>query len=295
MRMKQTEHARPLELRVDEALAGSRLDHALAALLPEAGLRQRKRLIETGRALVDGRPAPAAFRLRAGQRVELLAPEPEPAAPAELPLLAKKSGFAALDKPAGLHSAALAGGGGASAEALLAAMFQGSEARLLNRLDFLTSGILLVALTAKAAKVYAGLEALEVTKEYLAVVQGELTEPLTLKRRLDTDDRRRTRVLGKLEPEPRLWTKAWPEAVLDGGRTLVRVRIHAGARHQIRAHLAAAGLPIVGDPLYGEGAGDRLYLHHSLLEFPGFRAESEPPWLAGLQRSAPAAAPKEES
>lgn len=282
-------------LDVDETLAGSRLDYALAALLPEAGLRQRKRLIESGRVLVDGRPAPASLKLRAGQRVELLAPEPEPVAAAELPLLAKKSGFAALDKPAGLHSAALAGGGGASAEAQLALMFPGSQARLLNRLDFLTSGILLVALTAKAAKIYAGLEALDVTKEYLAVVRGELTEPLTLKRRLDADDRRRTRVLGKLEPEPRLWTRAWPEAALDGGRTLLRVRIHAGARHQIRAHLAAAGLPIVGDPLYGEGAGDRLFLHHSLLEFPGFRAESAPPWLAGLTRGAPAAAPKEES
>ncbi len=294
MRMQNTDDPKR-SLDVDETLAGSRLDYALTALLPEAGLRQRKRLIEAGRVLVDGRPAPAALKLRAGQRIELCAPAPVPEAVAALPLLAKKSGFAALDKPAGLHSAALAGGGGASAEAQLAAMFPGSNARLLNRLDFLTSGILLVALTAKAAKVYAGLEALDVTKEYLAVVQGELTEPLTLKRRLDTDDRRRTRVLGKLEPEQRLWTKVWPVAVLDGSRTLVRVRIHAGARHQIRAHLAAAGLPIVGDPLYGEGAGDRLYLHHSLLEFPGFRAESALPWLAGLPRSVPAEAPKEES
>jgi len=294
MRMRNTiDPKRSLD--VDETLAGSRLDYALAALLPAAGLRQRKRLIESGRVLVDGRPAPAALKLRAGQRIELCDPAPAPEAVAALPLLAKKSGFAALDKPAGLHSAALAGGGGASAEAQLARMFPGSQARLLNRLDFLTSGILLVALTAKAAKIYAGLEALDVTKEYLAVAQGDLLEPLTLKRRLDTDDRRRTRVLGKLEPEPRLWTRAWPEAALDGGRTLLRVRIHAGARHQIRAHLAAAGLPIVGDPLYGEGAGDRLHLHHSLLEFPGFRAESAPPWLAGLTRGAPAAAPKEES
>jgi 23S rRNA pseudouridine1911/1915/1917 synthase len=123
-----------------------------------------------------------------------------------------------------------------------------------------------------------------VTKEYLAVVEGELAEPLELKRRLDTDDRKRTRVLGRLSPESAAWTLVWPQAALPGKRTLVRVRIQSGARHQIRAHLAAAFLPIVGDPLYAEapGAGDSLYLHHSLLEFKGFRAECPPPWLEEL-------------
>ena len=196
---------------------------------------------------------------------------------------------------------------------MLPALFPGCEARLLNRLDQLTSGIVLAALTSGAARVFTSRAAGAVVKEYLAVVEGELDEALTLKRRLDTDDRKRTRVLGRLETEPRLWTQVWPKGKLTQGRTLVRVRIQAGARHQIRAHLAAADLPIVGDPLYGlsgEGAAisaadvgtaKRLYLHHHLLEFPGFRAQCDPPWLAELERVAgqPAAvmdtAGKEES
>jgi 23S rRNA pseudouridine1911/1915/1917 synthase len=282
-------------LTVDEGLAGSRLDHALGALMPELGLRGRKRMVEADRVLVDGRPAPASLKLRAGQRIDVLSGESPDAVVDALPVLVKKSGFAALAKPAGLHSASLAGGGGPSAESMLAAMFTGSDARLLNRLDFMTSGLLLVALTAKAAKVYAALDTLDVLKEYQAVVAGTLAEDLELKRRLDADDRRRTRVLGKLESDPRLWTLVTPSAALEGGRTLVRVRIHAGARHQIRAHLAAAGLPILGDPLYGEGEPGGLYLHHSRLEFPGFSAQCDPPWLAGLKTSVGTASALEES
>ena len=268
---------------VDESLAGSRLDHALARVLPELGLRGRKRFIENGWVRVDDRPAAAALRLRAGQRIAIL-PGPEPAGTPELSVVERCGGYAALLKPAGLHSAALAGGGGPSAEALLPALFPEARPRLLNRLDFLTSGLLLTALDDAAAKAYAALDPLKVGKEYLAVVVGVLAEPLELKRRLDTEDRRRTRVMGKLEPDSRLWTFVWPEAALAGERTLVRVRIHSGARHQIRAHLAAAGLPILGDPLYGEDEAGGLFLHHGGLEFPGFSARCAPSWLDGLER-----------
>lgn len=316
--------ARPMEFVVEDGLAGERLDRALATFTPELGLRGRRRLIEGGRVLVENRPAAPGLKLRSGQRITLL---PEDAGPnsasadvhpvcaaastadaPHVPIIARTPGYAALNKPAGLHSAALAGGGGPNLEAMLPTLFPGGQARLLNRLDQLTSGIVLVALTPGAARVFATRGAAVVVKEYLAVVQGELDEPLTLKRRLDTVDRKRTRVLGRLENEARNWTLVWPQARLAGARTLVRVRIQAGARHQIRAHLAAANLPIVGDPLYGdpqyvaEGAtiepdttGDvemtgvraasgRLYLHHHLLEFPGFRAQCDPPWLAGLER-----------
>lgn len=279
---------------VPESLAGERLDRALAALAPELGLRGRRRLIENGRALVDGGPAQPGLRLRAGQTMAIL-PEPEGVDAPSVRVITATAGYAALDKPAGLNSAALAGGGGPNLEALLPALFPGVPARLLNRLDRLTSGVVLVALSDGAARVFARRAPGDVVKEYLAVVEGELAEPLELKRRLDTADRRRTRVLGKLDPEPRGWTLVWPMARLADGRTLVRVRIQAGARHQIRAHLAAANLPIVGDPLYGETATDDvsgdevecaatggLYLHHRLLAFPGFQAESEPPWLPGL-------------
>lgn len=270
--------------------AGVRLDRALEALLPGSGLRYRRRLIEGGRVLVDGRAAPAGLKLKAGQRVTLLAEEGGAADARRFPevtVLTRTASYAAVDKPAGLHSAALAGGGGASLQDMLPSLFPGEAASLLNRLDCLTSGIVLVAFGTAAARAFQALAPGSVLKEYLAVVQGELTEALELKRRLDTDDRRRTRVLGRLDPDPRGWTLVWPEAGLSAGRTLVRARIQAGARHQIRAHLAAAGLPIVGDSLYGDGAheaSDTLFLHHQRMEFRGFSAFCPPPWLGELDR-----------
>lgn len=321
----QTDAGQMREILVDADLDGARLDRALEPLLPGSGLRLRRRLIENGRVLVEGRPAPASLKLRAGQRLSLL-PEgaeaatdgkaegrPEggqdgaeqqvaeaahvarPAAGSrpKIRIVERTKDYAALDKPAGLHSAALAGGGGQSLEALLPELFPGITPRLLNRLDFLTSGLVLVSLNARAAKVFTALKPKDVVKEYMAVVDGRLDEPLQLKRKLDTDDRKRTRVLGKMENDARGWTLVWPEALLVGEeRTLVRVRIQAGARHQIRAHLAAADLPIVGDPLYGPhsealGSGEetgRLYLHHRRLEFQGFKAFCQPPWLKELKR-----------
>lgn len=306
----QTDAGKPREFLADVQVEGERLDRALELLLPGSGLRLRRRLIEAGRVLVEGRSAPAGLKLREGQRVSLL-PEQEAGpggdaglAPAgahndataaatpspAVRIVVKTREYAALDKPAGLHSAALAGGGGASLEALLPELFPGINPRLLNRLDFLTSGLVLASMTSRAAKLFAALKPKDVVKEYMAVVEGELDEALVLKRKLDTDDRKRTRVLGKMENEARGWTMVWPESALAGGRTLVRVRIQAGARHQIRAHLAAANLPIVGDPLYGDPdalTGGRLFLHHRRLEFLDFKAFCPPPWLKELERLAP--------
>lgn len=55
----------------------------------------------------------------------------------------------------------------------------------------------------------------------------------------------------------------------DGARSLVEVRIFTGVMHQVRAHLAAIGAPIVGDALYGGAAEPRLrrfFLHAASLE-----------------------------
>jgi len=281
---KQTDAGQPREFIVDADLEGTRLDRVLEQLLPGSGLRLRRRLIETDRVLVEGRPAPASLKMRTGQKVTLLPEERAEAAPVKVRIIASTAEYVALEKPAGLHSASLAGGSGPSLEAMLPQLVPGKTPRLLNRLDFLTTGIVLAALNVRAAKVFNALPSKDIVKEYLAVVQGQLTEHLQLRRMLDTDDRKRTRVLGRMDAEEGNWTLVWPMKPLAGDRTLVRVRIQSGARHQIRAHLAAADLPIVGDALYGVDSGGQLFLHHKLLEFPGFKAVSQPPWLNGLDR-----------
>ncbi len=275
---------------------GARLDRALLALAPGASLALRRRLIETGQALLDGRTFPPGRKVRAGQTLALVAPEAEPpsglcaSGPAQAALLVRQGPFAALHKPAGLPTAALAGKPGPSLEAQLPALLPGETPLLLTRLDTPTSGLVLAALAPEAARAFRDLEAGGRTrKEYLAVVRGRLDQPLVLTQALDTAKRTKTRVLPQPDLDPARHTRAEPLAAppglaalsaVHGPLTLVRAVIGRGARHQIRAHLARAGHPLLGDALYGPDGtpAHPLRLHHRRIEFPGFSAQDEPDW-----------------
>jgi 23S rRNA pseudouridine1911/1915/1917 synthase len=148
---------------------------------------------------------------------------------------------------------------------------QGHGARergLVHRLDVGTSGTLLIAKTDDAFDAATGLLADgRIDKRYVALcagavdqrtVDGELvTDPRNARRVLVTDARGR-RVTEILSVEP------------IGAYSLVEARAAIAGRHQVRAHLAAAGHPLVGDELYGgpplTGLG-RHFLHASRLAF----------------------------
>lgn len=277
--------------RIPASCHNQRLDQALALLLPDMGLRGRKRAIQEGRVLLDGKPAPKGLRVQEGQVLSLLRGGDTAIPQEDVAILARNQDFAALYKPAGLHSAALAGGGGHSLEEQLPRLFQGLVVHLLNRLDRPTSGILLAGLSPGAPDRYRELEdAGQVDKRYLAVLLGELRTSCVVKNELDTARRAQTRVRDG-EAGPLRWTRISPLAherrdTMD--LTLVEARIRKGARHQIRAHCAHLGHPILGDVLYGpaprgqEGQKQdetRLYLHHGSVALPGFRAQYLPPWL----------------
>ena len=143
----------------DAALAGQRLDAALAVVLealgqPVPGLRGRRRLLEEGRVRVNGRQAPAAYRVRQGDSISLspALPEvfPDPAAGGEAPrALSRQGRWQAFFKPAGWHSVSLAGGSGRSLEAAIPSLWPEGAVppawALLQRLDARTSGIVCAA------------------------------------------------------------------------------------------------------------------------------------------------------
>jgi 23S rRNA pseudouridine1911/1915/1917 synthase len=190
-----------------------------------------------------------------------------------------EDGFAAVNKPGGVHSAAIAGRDEPSAEGALAELFPDREPVLLNRLDNLTSGLLLVALTPEARAAYLEYEDEGAIKKfYLARVRGRLDGIVSVRNRLDTDDRKKTRVLAEPDPDSRRWTGVTALSHDNAaGTSLVRCLIMKGARHQIRAHLSSIGHPIIGDPLYGGGESPRgLMLQHQRIEMPGFQAEAIP-------------------
>jgi 23S rRNA pseudouridine1911/1915/1917 synthase len=215
---------------------------------------QWRRRIEAGRVLVDGASVAAEARLRSGQTVTWLRPPwQEPDAPLEFSILYRDRALLAVAKPAGLPT--LPGGGFLDHTLLALVRRQDPQAVPLHRLGRWTSGIVLFARVPKArAPLSDAWRSGAVWKSYRALAGGQAS------RHVFSVDAR----IGTV-PHPLLGTV---HAACARGRPassritvleqreeafLADVEIATGRPHQIRIHLAAAGHPLVGDPLYAKG------------------------------------------
>ena len=290
---------RSLEVPADAA--GMRVDVWLAAAL-ELPRARVKELLERGAVRIGGRPPRKGDRTVAGARVEvtLTDEDPRPVPQPELPLsvIHLDPQLVAVDKPAGVPSHPLQPGErGTVVNALVARHPECAEASadpreggLVHRLDTLTSGVLLAARTAEAWRALReAFSGRQVDKRYLAVVTGPVADEgeidLPLRHRGD-------------HVEPAM-AGGGREALTDfrvlsraGDASLLEVRIHTGVLHQIRAHLAAIGTPVLGDTDYGGRplpGVDRFFLHAARLGFShpatGSRLEITAPLPDELHRA----------
>ena len=310
--------------------ADLRLDRVLGRLVPDMGLRGRRRLCELGLALVNGRPAKDSRKLREGDVISLAeggaAPTAEcvdaPAArapgeaaplfPEDRPRVIRRGRrFAFLHKPASMHTESLAGKPGDSLQSLLPQLLGSlpGRVRLLNRLDYPTSGLVTVALTEEGVHDYQEFQdAGQTEKRYLALFEGEMEHGMLADQRLILKHRERVLVELMRHPDPRRHTVVDPLAILELAPlmrrlgldrldwqgtpprfvTLAGCTILKGARHQIRAHCSALGFPLLGDRRYGatfhpaEQDGETFFLHHACLLLPGIETNVIPAWLGHL-------------
>jgi 23S rRNA pseudouridine1911/1915/1917 synthase len=291
--------AKTLRLRVPESAAGVRLDRFLAGI-PTIGSRAAAdAILVAGGVLVDGEPRARSHRLTGSEQIELTIPDavaPELTSE-EMPLRIpyEDEHLLVVDKPAGVVVHPAPGHPrGTLVHGLLERGAAGGEPDrpgIVHRIDRDTSGLLVVARSNEAHRRLQRLvRRRELEREYIALVRGR---PRSRRGRIEgaIGRDRSTPFRQSLDTEnPREAVTHFELVRLWETHALLRVRLETGRTHQIRVHLAAIALPVVGDVVYGvpEPVLGRQFLHAARLAFPhpftGKRVEVESPLPDELKR-----------
>jgi len=236
--------------------------------------------VEEGAAILDGERRPKSHRLQGGEQLELTVRDPGTRSVLEredvsLRIAWEDEHLLVVDKPPGVVVHPSPGHASGTLVHGLVGLAAGGEDEerpgIVHRLDRDTSGLLVVA---RSEEAYAKLQELvrehALERRYKALVRGR---PRSWTGRIEApigrDRREPTRHSLDTDTPREAITHFEVERLLDR-HALLDVRLETGRTHQIRVHLAAIGLPVVGDPTYGvtDERLRRQFLHAWRLAFP---------------------------
>lgn len=258
-----------------------RIDKALALLLPGYSRSQIQQWLKEQTVRVNGQVVRSNYRVKHGDRIEIVIPEPEvlDVLPENLPLeiVYEDEDVLVINKPQGMvvHPSA----GHATGTLVNGLLYHISDLSSINgiirpgivhRIDKDTSGLLMVAKNDQAHVALAEqLKDKTSLRRYVALVHGEIPH----------DKGEINAPIGRSKTDRKM------QAVIEGGKpavthfevlerfahyTLVSLQLETGRTHQIRVHMKYIGYPVAGDPLYGPRktlAGQGQFLHAQLLGF----------------------------
>ena len=247
--------------RIPDALAGKRVDQALAILFPDYSRSRLQQWIRDGHVTIDGAPCTGKNKVHGGETVlvqlqanaEELAFRPEKIA---LDVVYEDESVLVVDKPAGL---VVHPGSGNWSGTLLNALLEHApsnttlpRAGIVHRLDKDTSGLLVVAKTLPAhTDLVRQMQARTVTREYAAIVHGVIGADGTVDAPLGRHPRDRKRMAVVASGKAAITHYKVVES--GAGWTLLTCQLETGRTHQIRVHLSSIGHALIGDPVYKSG------------------------------------------
>jgi 23S rRNA pseudouridine1911/1915/1917 synthase len=248
------------ESQVSGKLAGCAVVDYLAAEFNHSSVAVWHERIERGEVSVQGKQTGANDVLRAGDVVAWSRPPwTEPPTPQTFHVLFEDKDCVAVYKPSGLPT--LPGGGFLDNTLLNLVRRSFSEATPLHRLGRGTSGIVLFALNSSARRRLSA-QWPSMRKSYRALAQGRAGEcSFDIATRIGPIDHPRLGSVFGASPQGKPSRSLARVLEVQADTTLFEVSLMTGRPHQIRIHLASIGLPLAGDPIYGNSG--------VLLEDPG--------------------------
>lgn len=263
--------------------SGIRLDKYVASACDKLSRTYIKRLIEDGRITVNDRVAKESLRLKVGDSIAVVVPEPTSSTPLPenipLDVVYEDDDILVVNKPAGLTVHPVPG---QLEHTLVNAILNrcpnlaiGGSMRpgIVHRLDKDTSGLMVVAKNDAAHRELSNqMKARTVVKRYIVLIHGRLLPKQgMIEAPIDRDpaDRKRMAVVARGRDSR---TKYKVVKYL-GDYTLLEVTLETGRTHQIRVHFSAIGYPVAGDKVYGRKSSivGRQFVHACCL---GFRLPS---------------------